>query len=129
LRYLLLSLLLLPILELGVFLIAGNIIGIPETLFIVIGTGLLGAYLLKRQGLRVIRTIQDQLRFGQVPGDAILDGFCILIGGILLLLPGFLTDIIGAIVLFTPSRKILKKILIKSMQRKIQKKHRVTIIN
>ena len=122
------SLLLLPIIELIIFLLAGNLIGIPETLFVVIGTGILGAMLLKKQGLKAIRNVQVQLNQGIVPGDAILDSFCVLIGGLLLLFPGFLTDIVGAIMLIPPTRRGVKLLLMRGIQRKLQKKNRVTII-
>ncbi|HEO8420009.1 MULTISPECIES: FxsA family protein [Niallia] len=122
------GLLLLPIIELIIFLLAGNLIGIPETLFVVIGTGILGAILLKKQGLKAIRNVQVQLNQGIMPGDAILDSFCVLIGGVLLLFPGFLTDIVGAIMLIPPTRRIIKVLLMKGIQRKLQKKNRVTII-
>jgi len=129
LRNFIISLLLLPLIELIIFLLAGNIIGITETLIIVIGTGILGAVLLKKQGLKAIRNVQVQLNQGIMPGDAILDSFCVLIGGLLLLFPGFLTDIVGVIILFPPTRRIGKNLLMRSIQRKLQKKNRVTIIH
>ncbi len=119
----------LPFLEIAVFLLLGKFIGIAETLFFIIATGLIGAYLLKKQGLKAYKNVQEQLRYGQLPGDAILDGLCVLSGGLLLLLPGFLSDVLGAVILFPPTKKIIKQLLIKSMQRKIQKKNRVTIIH
>lgn len=128
-RNFIISLLLLPLIELIIFLLAGNIIGITETLIIVIGTGILGAVLLKKQGLKAIRNVQVQLNQGIMPGDAILDSFCVLIGGLLLLFPGFLTDIVGVIILFPPTRRIGKNLLMRSIQRKLQKKNRVTIIH
>ncbi|MCB5238142.1 FxsA family protein [Niallia circulans] len=128
-RNFIISLLLLPLIELIIFLLAGNIIGITETLIIVIGTGILGGILLKKQGLKAIRNVQVQLNQGIMPGDAILDSFCVLVGGLLLLLPGFLTDIVGVIILFPPTRRIGKNLLMRSIQRKLQKKNRVTIIH
>lgn len=118
-----------PLIELIIFLLAGNIIGITETLIIVIGTGILGGVLLKKQGLKAIRNVQVQLNQGIMPGDAILDSFCVLVGGLLLLFPGFLTDIVGVIILFPPTRRIGKNLLMRSIQRKLQKKNRVTIIH
>lgn len=128
-RNFIISLLLLPLIELIIFLLAGNIIGITETLIIVIGTGILGGVLLKKQGLKAIRNVQVQLNQGIMPGDAILDSFCVLVGGLLLLFPGFLTDILGVIILFPPTRRIGKNLLMRSIQRKLQKKNRVTIIH
>ena len=128
-RNFIISLLLLPLIELIIFLLAGNIIGITETLIIVIGTGILGGVLLKKQGLKAILKVQVQLNQGIMPGDAILDSFCVLVGGLLLLFPGFLTDIVGVIILFPPTRRIGKNLLMRSIQRKLQKKNRVTIIH
>ena len=128
-RNFIISLLLLPLIELIIFLLAGNIIGITETLIIVIGTGILGGVLLKKQGLKAIRNVQVQLNQGIMPGDAILDSFCVLVGGLLLLFPGFLTDIVGVIILFPPTRRIGKNLLMRSIQRKLQKQNRVTIIH
>lgn len=128
-RNFIISLLLLPLIELIIFLLAGNIIGITETLIIVIGTGILGGVLLKKQGLKAICNVQVQLNQGIMPGDAILDSFCVLVGGLLLLFPGFLTDIVGVIILFPPTRRIGKNLLMRSIQRKLQKKNRVTIIH
>lgn len=128
-RNFIISLLLLPLIELIIFLLAGNIIGITETLIIVIGTGILGGVLLNKQGLKAIRNVQVQLNQGIMPGDAILDSFCVLVGGLLLLFPGFLTDIVGVIILFPPTRRIGKNLLMRSIQRKLQKKNRVTIIH
>ncbi|WP_400242763.1 FxsA family protein [Niallia sp. JL1B1071] len=128
-RNFIICLLLVPLIELVIFLLAGNIIGIAETIFIAIGTGILGGILLKKQGLKAIRNVQVQLNQGMMPGDAILDSFCVLIGGFLLLFPGFITDIIGAVILFPPTRKIGKNLLMRGIQRKLQKKNRVTIIH
>ncbi|MFT8320393.1 MAG: FxsA family protein [Bacillus sp. (in: firmicutes)] len=128
-RYIIMALLSLPVIEIAVFLVLGKFMGIPETIFFIFATGLIGAVLLKKQGLKAYKNVQEKLRMGEMPGDAILDGLCVLAGGILLLLPGFLSDILGAIILFPPTKKVIKQLLIRSMQRKIQKKNRVTIIH
>lgn len=121
-------LLLVPIVELTIFLILGNYIGILETLLIIIGTGIVGGILLKKQGIKAVRNVQQQLREGVMPGDAIIDGLAILIGGILLILPGFLTDILGVFILIPFTRKGFKLLLIRLLHRAIQKRNRVTII-
>lgn len=128
-RYLLLILVISPIVEIGIFLLSGNLIGIPETLFLIIGTSILGAYLLKKQGLKALRTMQHQMNNGQLPGDSILNGLCILVGGILLLFPGFFTDVVGVFFLFTPTRNIVKYYLLKTIRKKLQQDRRVKIIH
>jgi UPF0716 protein FxsA len=126
-RYLLLFLIIVPAVEIAFLLLSGKTIGILLTIFLLIFTGVLGAYLAKREGLETIRKAQEQLRYGQIPGDALLDGICILLGGTLLLTPGYITDVIGFLLLAPPTRKFFKMQLIKAFKRWIEK-GTVTII-
>ncbi|PKG24998.1 FxsA family protein [Niallia nealsonii] len=128
-RYFLIVLLCAPVVEIAVFLLAGKVFGIAETLIFIIGTGLIGGYLLKKQGFKAYKNVQEKLHSGQLPGETILDGLCVLAGGVLLVLPGFLSDIAGAFILFPPTKKLVKRLLLQSMQRKLQKKNRITIIH
>ncbi|TGV24475.1 FxsA family protein, partial [Mesorhizobium sp. M00.F.Ca.ET.186.01.1.1] len=84
-------------LELWGLITVGSLIGGWNTVLLVIVTGLLGAWLAKQQGVQVFRTLQFQLSRGQMPTETIIDGVLILVGGILLLLPGFVSDVIGLI--------------------------------
>ena len=118
-RYLFLLIILIPALDIGLLLISGKAIGVWPTIALIILTGILGAYLAKREGLQTIRKVQEQLSYGQLPGDALLDGICILIGGTMLLTPGFITDVTGFLFLFPPTRKPIKYFILKMWQRKI----------
>ncbi|EAR64031.1 hypothetical protein B14911_07428 [Bacillus sp. NRRL B-14911] len=120
-RYILLLLIVIPAAEIGVLLLSGKVIGVWLTILLIICTGLLGAYLAKKQGLETIRRVQEQLGRGQLPGDAVLDGICILVGGTLLLTPGFITDITGFLLLLPPSRIFFKNILMKIFRSRIQR--------
>ncbi|MBX9973312.1 FxsA family protein [Cytobacillus firmus] len=126
-RYIFLLMIIVPAAEIGVLLLSGNTIGLWPTLAIILITGVLGAYLAKKQGLETIRKIQEQLRSGQMPGDAILDGACILIGGTLLLAPGFITDALGFTLLLPSARKVFKNILYIGLK-KWMNKGTITII-
>ncbi len=121
------ALLFLPLVELAAFLLSGRYIGIPETLLLVVATSVLGAFILKKEGVKAIKNVQEQLNLGRLPGDAILNGFCVLLGGILMLLPGFLSDIAGVLLLLPPTRKLCKKLLLKYMQKKLLQKNRIII--
>ena len=112
-RYMLFLLIVVPALEIGLLILSGNTFGVPATILMIIATGILGAYLAKRQGLQAIQNVQEQIRYGQVPGDAIIDGLCILVGGVVLLTPGFITDALGFLLLFPQTRKILKPLILK----------------
>lgn len=114
-RYLILLLILIPAGEIGVLLLSGEIIGIVPTILMIIFTGIVGAYLAKKQGLETIRRAQEQLNRGMIPGEALLDGICILVGGVLLLSPGFITDVFGIVLLAPPTRKYVKKLLTKTL--------------
>lgn len=126
-RYILLLLIIVPVAEIAVILLSGNLIGIWPTIGLLLFTGLLGAYLAKKQGLDTMRKVQTQLQNGQIPGEAILDGICILAGGILLLSPGFITDLTGLLLLAPPSKKVIKR-LMKSQFEKWIEKNTFTII-
>src|SRR5690554_5195262 len=98
-RYLFLAIVLVPAIEIAILLLAGQTIGIFPTFALILLTGIVGAYLAKQQGLATIRDVQDRFQRGTMPGDALLDGVCILVGGTLLLTPGFVTDLIGFLLL------------------------------
>jgi UPF0716 protein FxsA len=88
--------------------------------FIIILTGILGTYLIKSQGFMILRKIQNDLNEGIMPVDSLIQGAIILLGGVLLLTPGFITDITGFIFLMPAGRKIVKKYLWKWLKGKIK---------
>ncbi|MFF0828252.1 FxsA family protein [Brevibacillus sp. NPDC003359] len=98
-------------LELWGLITIGSWIGGWNTVVLVILTGILGAWLARQQGMRVFRMVQHQLARGQMPTDSLIDGVLILIGGILLLLPGFVTDVIGLVFLIPYTRMIIRHLL------------------
>lgn len=116
-RLLLPIFIILPALEIAVFLLSGKTIGIGNTFIIMILTGFLGAYLTKKEGLDVFRKVQLQLQSGIPPGNVLLDGICIFLGGCLLISPGFISDCLGIIFLFPPTRKLIKPFLLKWFKR------------
>lgn len=120
-KYIFLFLIIVPAAEIGILLISGQIIGVWQTILMIILTGFLGAYLAKQQGLETLRKTQEQLRMGRMPGDAVLDGVCILVGGTLLLTPGFVTDFLGILLLAPPTRKFFKILILKAFRQWIDK--------
>jgi len=109
-----------PVTELYILIEAGKRIGTLNTISIIIFTGILGAYLVKHQGFMILRKIQNDLNEGTIPEDSLVQGAIILTGGILLLTPGFATDIAGFIFLIPVSRKVVKKYLLKWLKGKIK---------
>ncbi|WP_241773417.1 FxsA family protein [Bacillus sp. LL01] len=109
-----------PALEIAVLILSGNTIGIWPTIALIILTGILGAWLAKKEGLQAIRVAQLQTSQGQVPSSVMLDGLCILIGGVVLLTPGFITDAIGFFLLIPQTRGIAKAFLLKIFNKMIK---------
>lgn len=107
-----------PVTELYILIEAGKKIGGLTTIGIIILTGIIGAYLVKGQGFMILKKIQSDLNEGIIPGDSLIQGAIILAGGIFLLTPGFVTDIIGFIFLIPVSRRVVKKYLLKWLKRK-----------
>jgi len=116
---LLVLLIVVPVVELYTLIEIGKQIGAFTTIGIIVLTGIIGAYLVKNQGFMVLRKIQYDLNQNILPGDSLLQGIIILAGGIFLLTPGFITDIIGFIFLIPISREIVKKYLLIWLKRKI----------
>ena len=109
-----------PVTELYILIEVGKKIGSLTTIGIIIFTGILGAYLVKNQGFMILKKIQNDLNDGIMPGDSLIQGAIILAGGILLLTPGFVTDILGFIFLIPVSRNLIKKYLLKWLKGKIK---------
>ncbi|MFJ5965226.1 FxsA family protein [Bacillus sp. NPDC093026] len=126
-KYFLLLLILFPAVEIGLFLISSQLIGILPTMFFIILTSALGAYLARKQGIAAFQKLQRDLQYGKMPGATIVDGFCILAGGLLLLIPGFLSDVIGALLLIPMTRKRFKPLLERWL-RNMSNRRRFTII-
>ncbi len=108
---LLLLFILLPMIELYFLIVAGGYFGAFHTILMVIGTGVLGAYIAKAEGNAVLYRIVSELNSGRFPASEMIDGLFVFAGGILLLTPGFLTDMTGFLFLFPASRIFFKRLL------------------
>ncbi|WP_077308083.1 FxsA family protein [Terribacillus halophilus] len=97
-----------PALEVTVFIWTGLEIGFLWLFLLIAATGLLGVALARREGLQTYRRAREQMQNGQPPTDELLNGLCILIGGFLLLLPGFISDVLGLLFLLPFSRRKLR---------------------
>ena len=110
-----------PIIELYVLMEAGRQIGVFPTIGMILLTGISGAYLARTQGFNLINRIQKDLNQGRIPAEELLDGAIILAGGLLLLTPGFCTDLFGFCLLTPVSRQYIKVWLKKWLDLKIQR--------
>ncbi|GAE30116.1 FxsA family protein [Halalkalibacter hemicellulosilyticus] len=119
-RFLILLLIVVPALEVGLLILSGYALGIWPTIILIISTGVLGAWLAKREGLQALKVAQLQMQQGQLPNNVILDGLCILVGGVVLLTPGFLTDAFGFFLLIPKTRGYVKAFLTRIIHKMIQ---------
>ncbi len=100
----------LPLLEFYILIKVGIIIGAGRVIFIVLFTGILGAFLARDQGLKTIQQIRSDLRYGVFPAEPLWDGGFILIGSIFLITPGLLTDFFGFLCIIPFTRHYLKRL-------------------
>ncbi len=100
---------LVPVLELYLLIKIGAVIGALHTLTLVILTGFAGAYLARMQGMQTMLRVRSKLQQGMMPAEDLIDAVIIFVAGIVLLTPGFLTDIAGLLLLFPASRFHFKR--------------------
>ena len=101
-----------PLLEIVILIKVGNIIGVIPTVFLVVLTATVGIWLLKHEGLTTFASVQQKLATGQIPETELLEGIMLLVGGALLLTPGFITDALGFICLLPGLRKPIARWII-----------------
>ena len=109
--FFLLFFLILPALEIGIFIWIGSYIGAGWVVALIILTSLLGIALARQQGLETWKRAQATLSTRRAPGDELMDGVCIFLGALLLIVPGFLTDLLGLFLLTPFTRKLVRSLL------------------
>jgi len=105
---LLLLFIIIPLMELALLIKLGSLIGILDTILLIIFTGAAGAILVRTAGIQCLFTVRQQLQSGMFPADELCNGLLILIAGALLITPGLLTDIAGFALLVPPVRAVIK---------------------
>ena len=113
-----------PIIELAILIEIGSRVGTFHTIMLIITTGIVGALLAQSQGLAVIRKIQEELTFGRPPAGELVDGLFVLVGGLLLVTPGIITDIVGFVFLLPITRSFIKQWLIMKIKSNISRGNR-----
>lgn len=101
-----------PVIELWLILQVGSMIGVVPTIAVLLIDSLIGSYLLRTQGSKVWKDFRRTTDAGRIPTTQVVDGFLVVMGGTLLLLPGFISDFVGLALILPPSRKLLRGRLI-----------------
>lgn len=112
-----------PLIELSLLLEIGQNIGVFPTIMVVILTGILGAYLTRRQGFQILFRIRNQFQQGQFPGNSLIEGVLILIGGLTLLTPGFVTDVFGFLCIIPPTRIFFRELIKREIERRLNQRN------
>ncbi|EOX1555018.1 FxsA family protein [Vibrio cholerae] len=102
-----------PVIEIALFIQVGGVLGVWPTIALVLLTAIVGASLVRSQGLQTLLTVQQRLAQGQLPAQQILEGVMLAVAGVLLLTPGFFTDILGMLVLLPAPRAYFAKQLMR----------------
>lgn len=112
--------LMLPILEIAVFILVGDEMGVLATLALCIVSAAIGWIIVQKQGFDTLLRGREALESGRFPGQAMFDGLCIVLAGALLILPGFVSDAIGFALLIPPVRAALRHFLGRHMEVRTQ---------
>ena len=104
---LLLSIILIPIIEIYLFIKIGSQIGAFKTIFLIFFTAVVGVYYAKHEGLNTIKSGLTNMIRNQIPAYELISGAAIAFAAILLIIPGFATDVLGFLLIFPPTRKLL----------------------
>lgn len=109
-----------PIVEFWGYIEVAERLGVGKTLFLTLATSIIGGLMMQFEGRKVMIDAKQQMSNGQVPGRMMLDGLCVFGGGILLLMPGFITDLIGFLLVFPLTRPLFRFVLLKWIGKKMK---------
>ncbi len=110
-----------PIIEVYLLIKVGSLIGAVPTVALLLAISMVGAWLVRHQGFELMRRIQSELAQGRLPAAELLDGAMVLVGGVLLLTPGFFTDFLGLFFLIPATRAIIKQFVRLWLQRRLSR--------
>lgn len=110
--------LVLPLVELYVIVKVGAVIGVLNTIGLLLLMSVLGAWIVKREGARAWGAFRTAVAEGRVPARETADGALVILGGALLLTPGFVTDVFGAVFVLPPTRALVRRMLLRAATRR-----------
>lgn len=108
-----------PLAELYVIIQVGQAIGLLPTILVLLADSILGSLLLRSQGRSVWRRFSEAVQAGRIPHREALDGALVIFGGALLLTPGFLTDVVGLLLLIPPTRSWARRLVLVVLKRRV----------
>lgn len=115
--FLLVAFIILPAVEIAVFVQVGGVVGVGPTLLAVFLSALAGIALVRSQGLAALARVRESLERHEPPVEGVLDGALVLVGGLLLIVPGFVTDVAGLLLLVPPLRALMRRAAMRAAMR------------
>ncbi|MGE7092099.1 FxsA family protein [Lysinibacillus sp. NPDC048646] len=106
--------------ELALIIVIGQNIGVLNTLLLIVATSIIGVYVAKNKGMNSVQKVKNTIARGEAPGPALINALLNFSGGVLLALPGFLTDVIGLLLLMPFSRKLFQPIVFYWIRKKMK---------
>jgi UPF0716 protein FxsA len=114
---------LLPVLEIAVLVWLAGLTNWLVVIGLLVGAGMLGAFLSRQQGVRSLSRLSQELNSGQLPADAMFDAVLVSLAALLLILPGLLSDLVAILLLFPPTRSLFKKFIRRNLQGRVVTSH------
>jgi UPF0716 protein FxsA len=112
----------LPVAELYLILRVGDLIGVPLTILLLAADSVIGAVLLRSQGRAAWRRLNEALAEGRMPHREVQDGALVIFGGAFLITPGFITDVIGLLMLLPPTRPLVRRLVMRALTRRAERR-------
>ena len=112
-------LIIIPTIEIAVLIAVGKVIGVGWTVALILGTSVLGGWLLRTQGARAWRAFRSEVNAGRPPGNAATDGLLVLVGGMFMLVPGLVSDVIGLVLIAPPTRRLARTAVLAVVTRRV----------
>lgn len=114
--------------EIAVLIKVGNHVGMLNAILIIIGTGVIGTVMMRIQGFVILQKISERLNRGAMPSAEVLDGLLMFVGGVCLIAPGIIGDVIGFILLIPWARLLLRKLLAFVIKSRFDRGQTITIV-
>jgi UPF0716 protein FxsA len=112
----------LPLAELYLILKVGDLIGVPLTIVLLAADSVVGSLLLRSQGRAAWRRLNEALAAGRMPHREVQDGVLVVFGGAFLITPGFITDVIGLLMLLPPTRPLVRRLVMRALTRRAERR-------
>jgi UPF0716 protein FxsA len=108
-----------PLVEIWTILQAGRLVGPWWTIALLVASGVVGGWLVRREGGRAWRALRETLGRGRMPAQELADGALVLVGGTLMLTPGFLSDVVGILMILPATRPVARRLLTRTLERRL----------